>query len=120
MTYNEALDYIHSVCWKGSRPGLERTTELLKKMGNPQDKLKFIHVAGTNGKGSFCSMTANILKHAGYKVGLYTSPFVLRFNERMKINGEDIPDEKLAEITEHVKPFADSMASRSSYCKSDC
>lgn len=109
MTYNEALDYIHSVCWKGSRPGLERTTELLNKMGNPQDKLKFIHVAGTNGKGSFCSMTANILKHAGYKVGLYTSPFVLRFNERMKINGEDIPDEKLAEITEYVKPFADSM-----------
>ncbi len=110
MTYNEALNYIHSVCWKGSRPGLERTTELLEKMGNPQDKLKFIHVAGTNGKGSFCSMTANILKCAGYKVGLYTSPFVLRFNERMKINGQDIPDAELAKITEFVKPFADSMS----------
>ncbi len=109
MTYSEALDYIHSVCWKGSRPGLERTTELLGKMGNPQSKLKFIHVAGTNGKGSFCSMTANILKEAGYKVGLYTSPFVLRFNERMKINGQDIPDTELAKITEYVKPFADSM-----------
>jgi len=109
MTYSEALQYIHSVSWKGSRPGLERTTELLEKMGNPQDKLKFIHVAGTNGKGSFCAMTANILKCAGYKVGLYTSPFVLRFNERMKINGEDIPDAELAKITEYVKPFADSM-----------
>ena len=109
MTYEQALEYIHSVCWKGSRPGLERTTELLEKMGNPQDKLKFIHVAGTNGKGSFCSMTANVLKHAGYKVGLYTSPFVLRFNERMKINGEDIPDTVLAKITEYVKPFAESM-----------
>ena len=109
MTYNQALEYIHSVSWKGSRPGLERTTELLEKMGNPQDKLKFIHVAGTNGKGSFCSMTANVLKHAGYKVGLYTSPFVLRFNERMKINGEDIPDTELAKITEYVKPFAESM-----------
>ncbi len=109
MTYNEALNYIHSVSWKGSRPGLERTRELLEKMGNPQDKLKFIHVAGTNGKGSFCSMTANILTHAGYKVGLYTSPFVLRFNERMKINGQDIPDTELAKITEYVKPFADSM-----------
>ncbi len=109
MTYIEALDYIHSVSWKGSRPGLERTVELLEKMGNPQNKLKFIHVAGTNGKGSFCAMTANILKEAGYKVGLYTSPFVLRFNERMKINGEDIPDTELAKITEYVKPFADSM-----------
>ena len=109
MTYNEALNYIHSVSWKGSRPGLERTTELLQKMGNPQDSLKFIHVAGTNGKGSFCSMTANILKEAGYRVGLYTSPFVLRFNERMKINGEDIPDTELAKITEYVRPFADSM-----------
>ena len=110
MTYNEALNYIHSVSWKGSRPGLERTTELLQKMGNPQDSLKFIHVAGTNGKGSFCSMTANVLKQSGYKVGLYTSPFVLRFNERMKINGEDIPDTELAKITEYVKPFADSMS----------
>ncbi len=109
MTYNQALEYIHSVSWKGSRPGLERTVELLEKMGNPQNKLKFIHVAGTNGKGSFCSMTANILKEAGYKVGLYTSPFVLRFNERMKINGQDIPDAELARITEYVKPFADSM-----------
>ena len=110
MTYNEALNYIHSVSWKGSRPGLERTVELLEKMGNPQDSLKFIHVAGTNGKGSFCSMTANILKEAGYTVGLYTSPFVLRFNERMKINGQDIPDTELAKITEYVKPFADSMS----------
>lgn len=109
MTYEGALEYIHSVCWKGSRPGLERTVELLEKMGNPQNKLKFIHVAGTNGKGSFCSMTANILQHAGYKVGLYTSPFVLRFNERMKINGVDIPDGDLAKITEYVKPLADSM-----------
>lgn len=109
MTYDSALEYIHSVSWKGSRPGLERTKELLGKMGNPQDKLKFIHVAGTNGKGSFCAMTANILKCAGYKVGLYTSPFVLRFNERMKINGVDIPDDKLAQITDFVKQFADSM-----------
>lgn len=109
MNYRSALEYIHSVSWKGSRPGLERIKELLDKMGNPQDKLRFIHVAGTNGKGSFCAMTANILKCAGYKVGLFTSPFVLRFNERMKINGIDIPDGKLAQITEFVKPFADSM-----------
>lgn len=110
MNYREALDYIHSVCWKGSRPGLERTTELMHKLGDVQEDLKFIHVAGTNGKGSFCAMISEVLIAAGYKVGTYTSPFVLRFNERMKINGEDISDEELAEITEYVKPYAESMA----------
>lgn len=109
MSYDEALEYIHSVSWKGSRPGLERTRELLGKMGDPHKKLKFIHVAGTNGKGSFCAMTESVLRHAGYKVGLYTSPYVLRFNERMKVDGEDIPDARLAEITRYVKPFAESM-----------
>lgn len=109
MTYSEALEYIHSVCWKGSRPGLSRITELMEKLGNPQDSLRFIHVAGTNGKGSTSAMTASILTKAGYKTGLYTSPFIVRFNERMKINGEDIPDEELASVTEYVKPFAESM-----------
>ena len=110
MTYQEALDYIHSVCWKGSRPGLERTIELADRLGNPQNTLKFIHVAGTNGKGSTSAMLAAILQRAGYKVGLYTSPFILRFNERMRINGEDISDEELAQITALVRPHADAMA----------
>ena len=109
MTYQEALDYIHSTCWKGSRPGLERTIELTSRLGRPQDSLKFIHVAGTNGKGSTSAMLASILQKAGYKVGLYTSPFILRFNERMRINGVDIPDGELAAITEHVKPHAEAM-----------
>ena len=109
MNYDEALDFIHSVSWKGSKPGLERTAELLGKINNPQNKLKFIHVAGTNGKGSFCSMLESILRSAGYRVGLYTSPFVERFNERMKVNGADIDDETLASITGYVKPFAESM-----------
>ena len=110
MNYQEALDYIHSVCWKGSRPGLERTIELTDRLGRPQDGLKFIHVAGTNGKGSTSAMLASILQKAGYRVGLYTSPFILRFNERMKIDGVDIPDEELAEVTELVKPHAEAMA----------
>ena len=110
MTYQEALDYIHSTCWKGSRPGLERTIELANRLGRPQDSLKFIHVAGTNGKGSTSAMLASILQKAGYKVGLYTSPFILRFNERMRINGVDIPDNELAEITELVKPHAEAMS----------
>lgn len=109
MTYTEALEYIHSVCWKGSRLGLSRTEELMKKLGDPQDSLRFIHVAGTNGKGSTSAMTASVLAAAGYKVGLYTSPFIVRFNERMQINGCDISDEELASVTEYVRPFADSM-----------
>ena len=74
MNYTEALEYIHSVCWMGSRPGLERISELCALLGDPQKGLKFVHVAGTNGKGSFCSMTASILREAGYHTGLYTSP----------------------------------------------
>ena len=97
MTYTQALDFIHSTCWKGSRPGLERTIELAARLGNPQNSLKFIHVAGTNGKGSTSAMLAAILQRAGYRVGLYTSPFIIRFNERMQINGLDISDEELAE-----------------------
>ena len=109
MNINETLAYIHSVSWMGSRPGLSRTRELLRLMGDPQNKLRFVHVAGTNGKGSTCSMTASILKAAGYRVGLYTSTYILRFNERMKVDGVDISDEELCEITEYVKPFAESM-----------
>ena len=109
MTYTQALDFIHSTCWKGSRPGLTRTIELTARLGNPQSSLKFIHVAGTNGKGSTSAMLASILHKAGYRVGLYTSPFILRFNERMQINGLDIPDEELAEITNFVRPHADAM-----------
>ena len=110
MTPNEALEYIHSVCWKGSIPGLGRTRELLEKMGNPQNQLQFVHIAGTNGKGSTAAMTANILRKAGYCTGLYTSPYIFRFHERMQVNGQCISDEELAEITAFVKPLAESMA----------
>lgn len=109
MTVQEALTYIHSVCWKGSIPGLGRTQELLARLGNPEKGLKFIHVAGTNGKGSTASMLASILRTAGYRTGLYTSPYILCFNERMQVDGEMIPDEELAEITEYVRPHAEAM-----------
>ena len=110
MTPEEALTYIHSVCWKGSIPGLGRTQELLAKMGNPQNQLQFVHIAGTNGKGSTAAMTASILRQAGYRVGLYTSPYIFRFHERMQVDGQCISDAELAEITEFVKPLAESMA----------
>lgn len=109
MNVNEAIEYIHSVFWKGSIPGLGRTQALLKKMGNPEKDLKFVHIAGTNGKGSTAAMTASILRKAGYRTGLYTSPYIYRFHERMQIDGEQISDEDLVEITEYVKPLADSM-----------
>lgn len=112
MNYNEALEYIHSVEWLGSRPGLSRTEELLEKLGNPEKDMKFVHVAGTNGKGSTCSMCESVLRAAGYKVGLYTSPYIVRFNERMCINGEPISDSELAELVEIIKPIADNMSDK--------
>ena len=109
MNVNEAIAYIHSVFWKGSVPGLERTQELLAKLGNPEKSLKFVHIAGTNGKGSTAAMTASILRKAGYRTGLYTSPYIYRFHERMQVDGVEISDEDLIAVTEYVKPFADSM-----------
>ena len=109
MNVNEAIEYIHSVYWKGGHFGLDRVLTLLEKMGNPEKKLKYVHIAGTNGKGSTASMTASILQKAGYRTGLYTSPYIYRFHERIQINGQQISDEDLVEITEYVKPLADSM-----------
>jgi len=109
MTYEEALSYIHSISWKGSVLGLDRTRELLQMLGDPQKRMKFIHIAGTNGKGSTAAMLASILHRAGYRVGLYTSPFINRFNERMQIDGVQIPDAALADLTARVRPHAEVM-----------
>ena len=109
MNATEAIEYIHSVCWKGSVPGLGRTQALLEKMGNPEKKLKFVHIAGTNGKGSTAAMTASILRKAGYRTGLYTSPYIYRFHERMQVDGMEITDEELSAVTEYVKPLAQSL-----------
>lgn len=112
MTYEECLEYIHSVSWTFCKPGLERIEELCKKLGHPERSLKFVHVAGTNGKGSFCSMLSSILTVQGYKVGLYTSPYIKVFNERMQINGENIANDELISLTERVRPIADSMTDK--------
>ena len=109
MTYEEALEYIHSVVWMGSRPGLSRITELCSLIGDPQNDLSFIHIAGTNGKGSTTSMLSEICKASGLKVGTFTSPYVFRFNERMAVNGTPIDNEMLADIIEYIRPYADSM-----------
>lgn len=109
MNYKESLEYIHSISWTFCKPGLERIGELCRLLGNPQKDLRFIHVAGTNGKGSFCSMLSSILCESGLKVGLFTSPYIRFFNERMCVNGQPITDEELAEVTTYVRPFADGM-----------
>lgn len=109
MNYTESLEYIKSVGWLGSRPGLSRITELCRLLGDPQKELRFIHVAGTNGKGSFCAMTASILRAAGYRVGLYVSPCITRFNDRMSVNGEPVGDELLAELVTLVREKSESM-----------
>ena len=112
MNYSEALEYIHGISWTFCKPGLERIGELCEKLGNPEKKLKFIHVAGTNGKGSFCSMLESILRHAGYRTGLYTSPYIKEFNERMRVMGKNIENGTLAKITEKVRPIAESMTDK--------
>ena len=105
----QAVAYIHSFSWLGSRPGLERTQALLAAMGNPEQKLKFIHLVGTNGKGSTAAMLASVLTCAGYTTGLYTSPYIHHFEERMQVNGEEIPGDELAAITKWVGELADQM-----------
>lgn len=112
MNYGEAIKYIHGVSNFFCKPGLERIEELCRGLGDPQNELKFIHVAGTNGKGSTCSMLSSVLMAAGYKVGMFTSPYVREFNERMRINGENIPNDILASLTEQAKSVADNMADR--------
>ncbi len=109
MNYEEAVEYIHAFLRFGMRLGLGRMAKFLSYLGNPQDKLKFIHIAGTNGKGSTTAMTARVLEYAGYKTGMYISPYVIEFRERMQINGEMIPKEKLVEYVERVKVIVDKM-----------
>ena len=110
MTVQQATDYIHSKFRKGAAPGLHRIRELLGLLGNPEKGLKFVHIAGTNGKGSTAAMTASILTRAGYETGLFTSPFIYRFHERIQLSGNQIADDDLVEVVEYVQSFAETMA----------
>lgn len=103
MTYKEAMHYISSVGRFGSNYGLERTFRLLELLGSPHEKIKFIHVAGTNGKGSTTAMVTKILRGLGYKIGMYTSPYLEEFEERIQINGENINKDTLVNLLEEVK-----------------
>ena len=102
MTGQEAAEQIHQRAWIGQKPGLERTRRLLGRLGDPQKELKFVHIAGSNGKGSTAAMVSAILTAAGLKTGLYTSPHLWKFGERFQVNGVPIPEETLADITTRV------------------
>ncbi|MCR4434887.1 MAG: folylpolyglutamate synthase/dihydrofolate synthase family protein [Clostridiales bacterium] len=112
MNYSEALEYIHGTKKFGWKLGLHNIGTLLELMGNPHRKLKYVHVAGTNGKGSTVAFISSILAEAGYKVGIYTSPYLEKFTERIRINGDDIPETELARITGFVKEKVDLMVER--------
>ena len=105
----QSLAFIHGLYRKGTKPSLERVRYLLNKLGNPHQKLKFVHIAGTNGKGSTAAMTASILRCAGYRVGLYTSPYIYRFNEWIQVDGEQIPDEDVIALTKTIRAFTPDM-----------
>lgn len=109
MTGQEAVAYIDTFQWQAHAPGLERIRTLLHALGDPQKELKFVHVAGTNGKGSVCAYLASVLRCAGYRVGLCTSPFLEDFRERIQVDGKLIPPETLGELTELARPAAEAM-----------
>lgn len=108
MNFEESVEYIHSLERFGINPGLERIELLCEKLGNPQKGMKFIHIAGTNGKGSTSTITANILQAAGYNVGLYTSPYVIEFRERIQFNGEMIEQDELAYCVSELRKIVEN------------
>ena len=109
MNGREAIAYIHSQQWEKRTPGLHRIRRLLELLGNPQDGLKFVHVAGTNGKGSVCACLASMLQSAGYRVGLCTSPYLEDFRERIQVDRQPIPETELGVLTQRVRAAAEQL-----------
>ncbi|MDE7365586.1 MAG: bifunctional folylpolyglutamate synthase/dihydrofolate synthase [Ruminococcus sp.] len=107
--YNEVLEYLKKASLRGSKLGLERTTELCERLGNPQEKTKIIHVAGTNGKGSFCAMLSAILHESGYKIGGFSSPALTEVTDSFRIDCEEISKEDFAEIMTDIIPLCEDM-----------
>ncbi|HHX77465.1 MAG TPA: bifunctional folylpolyglutamate synthase/dihydrofolate synthase [Firmicutes bacterium] len=110
MIYQEALQWIHTRERFGIKPGLERMEYLLKGLGNPHQGLKVIHIGGSNGKGSTAAFTASLLKAAGYKVGLYTSPYLKAFSNRMVVDGVEVGEETLISLVERIKPLVEAAS----------
>ena len=112
MTYNDAIAKIDSLMMFGSRPGLDRIFELLELMGNPQNKLKYVHIAGTNGKGSTSKMISAVLTNAGYKTGLFISPYIIDFTERIQIDNQMIPQNELTRCVAETFPLIEQLSEK--------
>ncbi|WP_046228331.1 bifunctional folylpolyglutamate synthase/dihydrofolate synthase [Paenibacillus dauci] len=109
-TYEQAVEWINNLIPFGIRPGLERIEQLMQLLGNPHRRLKFIHVAGTNGKGSTCAFLTRVLIESGYDVGTFTSPYITKFTNRFQYNGKDIPEETLLRVANRLYPLVQEMA----------
>ncbi|GIP39191.1 bifunctional folylpolyglutamate synthase/dihydrofolate synthase [Paenibacillus sp. J31TS4] len=109
-SYEEAVEWITGLVPVGIRPGLKRMETMMEMLGHPERRLRFIHVGGTNGKGSTCAYLTKVLVRAGYDVGTFTSPYLERFTSRLRYNEKDIPDEDLLRMANRVKPIADELA----------
>lgn len=116
MTYEQALDYIHSRIHLGTRKGLFRMEALMERLGNPEKRMKFVHIAGSNGKGSTATMCESVLRHAGYKTGLFVSPFVFDFRERMQVNGRLVDKQLMADVLESMLPALDACKAEDKEC----
>src|SRR6184192_1145655 len=110
MTYPDAIQCLYSLRWFGARFGLENTRKLAELTGNPHYQLRFIHIAGTNGKGSTCAMLESIYRASGLRVGLFTSPHLVSFRERIQINREWISEKDVARLVEQLKPLCVNFA----------
>ena len=115
MNYTETLNFIHSFKGNGRRPQLERMRWLLKQAGNPQTHFPTVHIVGTNGKGSTTNYLQNILTKSGYQVGTFTSPYITRFNERISINGTEIPDKDLISLVAKAQVLLDDLEEHTAF-----
>lgn len=115
-TAQAAADWINGARWKGEKNGLENTKALLEALGHPEERMgRIVHVAGTNGKGSTCAIIERALRECGYKTGLFTSPYLCAFNERIRLNGAPIPDDDLADVASRVREAAEKLAQKGVY-----
>src|SRR5689334_15222138 len=109
MTYAEAITFLYSLQMFGARPGLESPRRLAELAGDPQHRLRFIHVAGTNGKGSTCAMLESIYRAAGLRIGLFTSPHLVSFAERIQVNRQLVPESQVARLVHEVRPMLEQF-----------
>src|SRR5258708_1587223 len=109
MTYPEAIQYLYQLRWFGTKLGLANSLKLAALAGNPHHQLRFIHVAGTNGKGSTCAMLESIYRASGLRVGLFTSPHLVAFGERIQINRQPITERDVVRLLAELKPWLDQF-----------